>query len=124
MVIALPRSNRLLISQLQPPSEPRKRKSVTASTFFPSICHDVMGLKWLSMAALESAEERRKAKSKGERERYTQLNAEFQRIPRRDKKDFFNEQCNEVEENNKTGRLEISSRKLEILREHFKRWAQ
>ena len=52
LVIVLPRSNRLLISQLQPPSEPKKRKSVTASTFFPSICHDVMGLKWLSKAAL------------------------------------------------------------------------
>ena len=58
--------------------------------------------------------ERKEAKSKGEGESYTQLNAEFQRIPRRDKKDFFNEQCNEVEENNKWERLDISSRKLEI----------
>ena len=56
-----------------------------------------MGLKWLSMAALESAEERRKAKSKGERERYTQLNAEFQRIPRRDKMAFFNEQSQDYQ---------------------------
>ena len=54
--------------------------------------------KWLSEAALQIAEERREAKSKGERERYTQLNAEFQRIARRDKKPFFNEQCKEIEE--------------------------
>ena len=56
--------------------------------------------KWLSEAALQIAEERREAKSKGERERYTQLNAEFQRIERRDTKAFFNEQCKEIEENN------------------------
>ena len=63
--------------------------------------------------------EERDVKSSREREKYIQLNAEFQRIPRRDKKDFFNEQCNEVEENNKTGRQEISSIKLEIPREYF-----
>ena len=73
----------------------------------------------MSEKDLQIDEERKEAKSKGEGESYTQLNAEFQRIPRRDKKDFFNEQCNEVEENNKTGRQEISSRKLEIPREHF-----
>ena len=49
--------------------------------------------KWLSEEALQIAEERREAKSKGERERYTQLNAEFQRIAKRDKTAFFNEQC-------------------------------
>ena len=53
--------------------------------------------------ALQIAEERRKAKGKGERERYTQLKAEFQRIARRDKKDFLNEQCKEIEVNNKMG---------------------
>ena len=58
-------------------------------------------------------------KGKGERERYTQLNTEFQTITRRDKKASLNEQCKETEENNRRGRLEISSRKLEILREHF-----
>ena len=58
-------------------------------------------------------------KGKGERERYTQLNTEFQTITRRDKKAFLTEQCKETEENNRRGRLEISSRKLEILREHF-----
>ena len=57
-------------------------------------------------------------KSKGERERYIQLNAEFQRIARRDKKVLLNEQCKETEENNKWERQEISSRKLEISRDH------
>ena len=56
--------------------------------------------KCLSEEALQIAEERREAKGKGERERYTQLNAELQRIARRDKKLFLNEQCKEVEENN------------------------
>ena len=54
--------------------------------------------------ALQTAAERREGKSKGERERYTQLNAEFQRIERRDKKAFFNEQCKEIEENNRRGK--------------------
>ena len=52
--------------------------------------------KWLSEEALQIAEKRREAKGKGERERYTQLNAEFQRIVRGDKKPFFNEQCKEI----------------------------
>ena len=59
--------------------------------------------KWLSEEALQIAEERREVKSKGERERYTQLNAEFQRIARREKA-FFNEQCKEIEENNRMGK--------------------
>ena len=64
---------------------------------------------------------RREAKSKGEKERYTHFNAEFQRIARRDKKAFFSDQCEEIQ----WERLEISSRKLEIAREHFmQRWAQ
>ena len=76
--------------------------------------------KWLSEKPLQIAEKRRKVKSKGEKERYTHLNAEFQRIARRDKKAFLSDQCKEIEEK-KTGweRLEISSRKLEISREHF-----
>ena len=60
---------------------------------------------------------RREAKVKGEKERYTHLNAEFQRIARRDKKAFLSYQCKEIEENNRMGRLEISSRKLEIPRD-------
>ena len=69
--------------------------------------------------ALQIAEKRREAKGKGEKERYTCLNAELQRIPRRDKKAFLSDQCKEIEENNRMGRLEISSRKSEIPREHF-----
>ena len=53
--------------------------------------------------ALQIAEKRREAKGKGEKERYTHLNVEFQRIARRDKKDFLSDQCKEMEENNKMG---------------------
>ena len=56
--------------------------------------------KWLSEEALQIAEERREAKSKGQKERYKHLNAEFQRIARRDKKAFLSDQCKEIEENN------------------------
>ena len=81
--------------------------------------------KWLSEEALQIAEKRREAKGKGEKERYTYLNAEFQRTARRDKRAFLSDQCKEIEENNRMERLEISSRKLEIPREHFmQRWAQ
>ena len=65
------------------------------------------------------AEERRKVKGNEERERYTQMSAEFQRIARRDKKAFLNEQCKEIEEKLEWERLEIFSRILEILWEHF-----
>ena len=60
--------------------------------------------KWLSEEALQIVEERKEAKGKEERERYTQLNTEFQRIARRDEKDFLSEQCNEIEENNRMGK--------------------
>ena len=81
--------------------------------------------KWLSEEALQIAVKRKEAKGKGEKERYTHLNAEFQRIARRDKKAFLSNQCKEIEENNRMESLEISSRKLEIPREHFmQRWAQ
>ena len=63
--------------------------------------------------------ERREVKSKGEKERYKHLNAEFQRIARRDKKAFFSDQCKEIEEKIELERLEIPSRNLEISREHF-----
>ena len=77
----------------------------------------------MSEEALQIAEKRREAKGKGEKERYTHLNAEFQRTSKRDKKAFLSDQCKETEENNRTERLEISSRKLEIPREHFmQRW--
>ena len=78
----------------------------------------------MSEEALQIAEKKREAKGKGGKERYTRLNEEFRRIARRDKKVFLSNQCKEIEENNRE-RLEISSRKLEIPREHFmQRWAQ
>ena len=81
--------------------------------------------KWLSAEALQIAGKRRQAKSEGEKERYTHLNAEFQRTARRIKKDFLSDQCKEIEKNNRMGRRELSSRKLEIPREYFtQRWAQ
>ena len=61
--------------------------------------------KWLSEEALQIAMKRREAKGKGEKERYTHLNAEFQRIARRDKKAFLSEQCKEIEENNRMGKI-------------------
>ena len=81
--------------------------------------------KWLSGEALQIAVKRREAKSKGEKERYKHLNAEFQRTARREKKAFLRDQCKEIEEKTEWERLEISSRKLEIPREHLmQRWAQ
>ena len=86
---------------------------------------NVKKAKWLSVEALQIAEKRRKAKSKGEKERYNQLNGEFQRIARRDKKAFLSDQCKEMEENNRMGKTEIPSRKLAIPREYFMQsWAQ
>ena len=60
--------------------------------------------KWLSGEALQIAVKRREVKSKGEKERYTHLSTEFQRIARRDKKAFLSDQCKEIEENNRTGK--------------------
>ena len=74
----------------------------------------------MSEEALQIAEKRREVKCKGEKERYTHLNAEFQKKARRDKKAFLSDQCKEIEENNRMGKTrEISSRKLEIPREYF-----
>ena len=67
--------------------------------------------KWLSDEALQIAEKRREAKGKGEKERYTNLNAEFLRIARRDKKAFLSDQCKEIEENNKMGKTRDLFRK-------------
>ena len=81
-------------------------------------------LKWLSEEALQVAEKRKEAKVKGEKERCILLNTEFQRITRRDKKAFLSNQCKYIEENSRMGKTEISSRKLEIPKEHFmQRWA-
>ena len=68
--------------------------------------------KWLSKEALQIAEKRREAKGKGENERYTHLNAEFQRIARRDKKVFLSDQCKEIEENNRVGKTRDLVKKI------------
>ena len=73
-------------------------------------------VKWLSEEALQTAEKRREVKNKGKKERYIHFNAEFQRIARRDKKAFLNDQCKEIEENSRMGKTEISSKQLEIPR--------
>ena len=84
--------------------------------------------KWLSGEALQTAVKKREAKSKGEKERYKHLNAEFQRIARRDKKAFLSDQCKEIEKKKKKTEwetLEISFRILEIPRKYFmQRWAR
>ena len=68
--------------------------------------------KWLSEEALQIAVKRREAKNKGEKERYTHLNAEFQRIARRDKKAFLSDQCKEIEENNRMGKTRDLFKKI------------
>ena len=68
--------------------------------------------KWLSKEALQIAVKRREAKSKGEKKRYTHLNAEFQRIARRDQKAFFSDQCKEIEENNRMGKTRDLFKKI------------
>ena len=75
--------------------------------------------KWLSEEVLQTDEERRDLKSKGESKRYTQLNAEFQRIARRGKKDFLNEQCKEVEKNNRMGKTRDLFKKTGQIKEVF-----
>ena len=71
--------------------------------------------KQLSKDALQIAVKRREAKSKGEKERYKHLNAEFQRIARRDKKDFFSDQCKEIEENNRMGKTRDLFKKVRFI---------
>ena len=68
--------------------------------------------KWLSEEALQTAVKRREAKSKGEKERYTHLNAEFQRRARRDKKHFLSDQCKEIEESNRMGKTRDLFKKI------------
>ena len=69
-------------------------------------------MKWLPEEALKIVEKRREAKGKGEKERYTHLNAEFQRIARRDKKAFLSDQCKEIEENNRVGKTRDLFKKI------------
>ena len=81
--------------------------------------------KWLSGEVLQITVKRREAKSKGEKERYTHMNAEFQKIAKRDKKAFLSDQCKEIEENNRMGKTRDLFKKIRIPREHFmQRWAQ
>ena len=81
--------------------------------------------KSLSEEALQIAEKRRKAKGKGEKERYTHLNAEFQRIAQRDKKAFLSDQCKEIEENNRMGKTRDLFKKISDTKGTFhEKWAQ
>ena len=75
--------------------------------------------KWLSEEALQIAVKRREVKSKEEKERYTRLNAAFQRTARRDKKAFLRDQCKEIEENNRMGKTRDLFKKIRDTREHF-----
>ena len=80
--------------------------------------------KWLSGEGLQIAAKRREVKHKGEKERYKHLNAEFQRIARRDKKAFFSDQCKEIEENNRMGKTRGIFKKIRERRENsMQRWA-
>ena len=76
--------------------------------------------KWLSAEALQIAVKRREAKNKGEKEIYKHLNAEFQRIARRDKKAFFSDQCKEIEEKNRMGKTRDHFKKIRDMNTSFK----
>ena len=81
--------------------------------------------KWLSEEALQTAVKRREAKRKGEKERYTHLNAEFQRIATRDKKVFLRDQCKEIEENDRMGKTRDLFKKIRDTKGTFHaKWAQ
>ena len=81
--------------------------------------------KWLSEEALQIAVKRREAQSKGEKERYSHLDAEFQRIARRDKKVILSDQCKEIEETNRMGKTRDLFKKIKDTKGHFmQRWAQ
>ena len=81
--------------------------------------------KWLSEEALKIVEKRREAKGKGEKERYTHLNAEFPRTARRDKKVFLSDQCKEIEQNNRMGKTRYLVKKIRDTKDYFMQiWAQ
>ena len=81
--------------------------------------------KWLSEKDLQKAEKRTEAKCKGEKERYTHLNTEFQRIAKRDKKAFLSDQCKEMEENNRMGKTRDLFKKIRDTKGRFMQiWAQ
>ena len=93
-----------------------------------SLSHSIVFLYFfalISEEALQIAEKRREAKDKGEKERHTHLNAEFQRIARRDKKAFLNDQCKEIEGKNRMEKTRDLFKKIRATNEHFvQRWAQ
>ena len=78
----------------------------------------------MSQEALQIAEKRREAKGKGEKERYTHLNAQLQRIARRDKKAFLRDQCKEIEENNTMGKTRDLFKKIRDTKGNLQRWVQ
>ena len=80
--------------------------------------------KWLFEEALQIAEKTREAKGKGIKERYTLLSVEFQRIARRDKKDFLSDQCKEIEENNRMGKTRNLFKEIRDTKGIMQRWAQ
>ena len=93
--------------------------------FFLGMVWKCKKAKCLSKEALQIAGERRDTKGKGEKERYTDLNAEFQRTARRDKKAFLSDQCKQIEENNTVGKTRDLFQKIGDTREHFmQRWVQ
>ena len=81
----------------------------TAQELHPQRCKKA---KWLSEEALQIAQQRREAKGKGEKERYTDLNAEFQRTAKRNKKAFLSDQCKEIEENDRMGKTRDGFKKI------------
>ena len=85
------------------------QEAVIKTTSKKKICKKA---KWLSEEALPIAEKRREVKGKAEKEKYIHLNAEFQRIARRDKKDFLSDQCKEIEENNRMGKTRDLFKKI------------
>ena len=100
-----------IVQEMETKTIPKKKKCKRAKFIRPE-------------EALQIAEKRREAKGKGEKKRKTHLNAESQRIGRRDKKAFFSDQCKEIEENNRMGKTRYLFKKLEIRREHFMQgWA-
>ena len=81
--------------------------------------------KWLSKEALQIAEKRKDTKGKGEKERYTPLNAEFQRMANREKKAFLSDQCKEIEENSRMGKTKDLFKKIRVPGKYFmQRWTQ
>ena len=76
------------------------------------------------MSQLQIAEKRRGAKGKGEKERYSHLNAEFQRAARKDEKAFLSDQCKEIEENNRMGKTRDLVKKIRARKHFMQRWAQ